>query len=207
LKAWFEAGVAARATPNPDAITVATVDADGTPSARIVLCRGIAVDPGYVVFYSNYNSRKSKALDANPKCAVVFHWDAFQRQARLECIAVRSPEEESDAYFASRDAVKQLGAWSSDQSEPLAHRDVLFDQVMNAAERFGIDLLNIADVPGDVIPRPPHWGGWRLWASAVELWVGETTRMHDRVRFERTLTPAQDGGFIAGPWSATRLQP
>ncbi len=207
LKSWFEAGRAARATANPDAITVATVDADGTPSARIVLCRGIVTDPGYLVFYTNYNSRKSQALSANPKCAVVFHWDAFQRQARLECIAVRSPEVESDAYFASRDAVKQLGAWSSNQSEPIEKRDDLLDQVLSAAERFGIDILNIAEVSADAIPRPPHWGGWRLWPTAVELWVGETTRMHDRARWERTLTPAKDGGFSTGNWSATRLQP
>ena len=207
LRAWFEAGRVARATPNPDAMTLATIDADGTPSARIVLCRGIAVEPGHITFFTNYNSRKSMALDANPRCAAVFHWDAVDRQARLECIAVRAPAAESDAYFASRNAAKRLAAWSSHQSEPITHRDELLERVVQQAERFGIDLVNIADVPDDAIPRPPHWGGWRLWPSAVELWVGDPMRMHDRARWTRELVVQSGGGFSVGRWSATRLQP
>ncbi|MCA9294214.1 MAG: pyridoxamine 5'-phosphate oxidase [Phycisphaerales bacterium] len=206
LRAWYEAGRAARATANPDAMTVATIDADGTPSARIVLCRGIEPEPGYIVFYTNYNSRKSRALDANPKCAAVMHWDAFDRQARLECIAVRSPSEESDAYFATRNAAKRLGAWASHQSEPLQHRDELLERVVEMAEKFGVDLMNIADAPNDAVPRPPHWGGWRLWPTAVELWVGDPARMHDRARWTREVKREGDG-FRAGSWKVTRLQP
>ncbi len=199
LTAWLARAERDRIAPNPNAMTLATRGPDGAPAARIVLCKAIEPDPGYLVFYTNYESRKGRDLDAHPRAAIVFHWDALDRQARIEGPVVRSPAAESDAYFATRPWESRIGAWASRQSEPLASRQALLDQVAEAAARFGID-------ESAAIPRPPHWGGYRLWAQRIELWVGGVGRIHDRAAWTRSLQPASDG-FVPGPWKATRLQP
>jgi pyridoxamine 5'-phosphate oxidase len=200
---WFAEAVARRAQPNPDAMVVATVDADGGPSARVVLCKHLVASPGYVVFFTNYQSRKGQALSTTPRAAAVFHWDGLSRQARIEGPIVRSPAAESDAYFASRPVASRLGAWASRQSEPLISREALADQVAMAAKRFGVEPAASA---GDV-PRPPHWGGFRLWPDAMELWVEGPGRVHDRARWTRALRPTDEFGYACGPWSGTRLNP
>lgn len=200
---WFAEAGARRVQPNPDAMVVASVDADGNPSARVVLCKHVIAAPGYVVFFTNYQSRKGRALTATPRAAAVFHWDGLSRQVRLEGPVVRSPAEESDAYFATRPVASRLGAWASRQSEPLGSRAALAQQVEAAARRFGIE-------PGateGVVPRPPHWGGFRLWPDAMELWVEGPGRVHDRARWTRPLTPDTAFGYRCGPWSGTRLNP
>jgi pyridoxamine 5'-phosphate oxidase len=198
-QAWRE-----RRQPNPNAMVLATTTADGRPSARIVLCKDIAPDPGFVVFYTNYESRKGRELAANARAAVVMHWDYLHRQIRVEGRVVKAPAADSDAYFASRALESRVGAWASKQSQPISSRAELLSAVDAAAKRLGAS----APGPGDVaIPRPPHWGGFRLWAEAVELWVEGDARIHDRARWTRTLTPRGDGQFDAGAWSATRLQP
>jgi pyridoxamine 5'-phosphate oxidase len=209
FRAWFDEAHQRRVQPNPNAMTLATVDPDGRPSARIVLCKAIHEDPGRIVFYTNYNGRKGAALAANPRASLVFHWDPLDRQARIEGPVLRSPAEESDAYFRSRRLESRLGAWASDQSRPVESREKLLEQVAERARELGVDLSKIADGGGGEdaeIPRPPHWGGYRVWAERVELWCAGTGRVHDRAEWTRSLTPAGDG-YTGGPWSATRLQP
>jgi pyridoxamine 5'-phosphate oxidase len=208
---WFNAAYEKRIQPNPNAMTLATIDPDGRPSARVVLCKYLVENPGYIVFFTNRNSRKADALGANPHAAVVFHWDRFDKQVRIEGPVVRSPESESDRYFASRSAGKRIGAWSSDQSKPIGSRQELLAQVLAFQKKFGVDPDAEVEPDPETVPRPPHWGGFRIWAQNVELWVGNRSRIHDRARWVRELEPATgpegEDSFTPGGWSATRLQP
>lgn len=200
---WFSEAWEAKAQPNPDSMVLATVDRAGRPSARIVLCKQFVRDPGYLVFFTNYRSRKGQELAHCPRAALVFHWDALSRQVRLEGPVVRSPESESDSYFRSRPLDSQVGAWASEQSEPLASRATLQQQVAAAQAQFGI-------APGQTegeVPRPPHWGGYRLWPDSLELWVEGPFRVHDRARWTRDLGQKDAYTFATGRWSATRLNP
>jgi pyridoxamine 5'-phosphate oxidase len=177
-----EGGVA-----EPNAMTVATVDADGVPDARIVLVR--TVDESGLVFFTNYESAKSRQFDAVPAASAVFSWLDLHRQVRLRATVQRVSDAESDAYFASRPRASQLGAWASPQSDEIADRSVLEEQVIAFDERF-------ADHP---VPRPPHWGGWRLVPFEWEFWQGRPSRLHDRLRYRR------DG--VDAPWTISRLAP
>ncbi len=191
---------------NPNAMALATSTADGAPSVRIVLCKQIAARPGYVVFYTNYHSRKGRELTANPRAAAVLHFDPLQCQVRIEGLVERSPAEESDAYYASRALESRIGAWASAQSEPIDSRERLAAQVADAARRLGVQASD-APARAIAIPRPPHWGGYRLWAEAVELWVQGPARIHDRARWTRELRRLETGTFAGSAWSVTRLQP
>lgn len=193
---WFRDARAQSGQHNPDAMVVATTTPEGRPSARVVLCKQLVADPGYVVFYTNYESRKGGELAANPRAAAVLYWDALGRQVRLEGPVLRSPDHESDAYFASRAIDSRIGAWASQQSRPLDARRTLLRRVAAEAARFGT-----------AVPRPPHWGGYRLWPEAIELWTEGAFRVHDRARWSRELGVAGSGGFRPGPWDATRLYP
>lgn len=208
-EAWLEEAFAAKLRRNPNAMTIATVAADGMPSARIVLCKAFVADPGYVVFYTNYQSQKAREILENANVAALFHWDGPGRQIRIQGIAVRSPASESDDYFQTRDKGAQMGAWGSDQSATLASRDDLIRQVHKRAADLGIHLSGDMQVPedGPHIPRPPHWGGIRLWASAVELWKDGADRIHDRALWTRELVRRSENEFSAGEWRGTRLQP
>ena len=192
---WFAGARAAMAQPNPDSMALATVGADGRPSVRIVLCKKLVTEPGYAVFFTNYDSRKGEELTAHPRAAAVFHWDSFGRQVRLEGPVVRSPAEESDEYFASRALDSRIGAWASLQSQPLGSRKTLLKRVAVEAARHGTH-----------VPKPPHWGGYRLWPESVELWIEGPFRVHDRARWTRALE-LEGAGYAPGPWSATRLYP
>jgi pyridoxamine 5'-phosphate oxidase len=203
LSRWFNEARAARAQPNPDAMVLASVDAQGSPSARVVLCKQLVVDPGYLVFFTNYQSRKGQQLLKRPQAAAVFHWDAFSRQVRVEGRVLKSPVRESDEYFAVRMLDNRLSAWASDQSKPLTSRAQLQRQMKEIRERFGIE----ADTQEAVIPRPPHWGGFRLWPESVELWIEGPGRVHDRAVWGRTLTPLDEFSFTSGAWQSTRLHP
>lgn len=207
---WLADAWAARRQPNANAMVLATASRDGRPAARVVLAKDIVPRPGYVVFYTNYHSSKGRQLEDNPRAAAVMHWDALHRQVRIEGPVVVGSVSESDAYFASRAWDKRLGAWASSQSEPIASRALLEAQVASAARRFGAPLPGTTGADDKLtvdIPRPPHWGGYRLWAESVELWVEGRGRIHDRARWTRTLRPEPGVGFAAGPWQVTRLQP
>lgn len=209
--AWLREALGQAAQRNPNSMTLATVGPDGQPSARVVLCKDFVADPGYLVLHTNYRSRKARELAEHPRVAAVFHWDSLGRQVRIEGLAVRSPEAESDAYFATRAWGSRLGAWGSDQSAPIESRAALVAQVEARAAELGLELDGdtqtlAADPPP--IPRPPHWGGIRIWASAIELWVEGADRIHDRVTWQRTLARRDEHSFSVTPWTAgTRLQP
>jgi pyridoxamine 5'-phosphate oxidase len=209
VSAWLAQATAARIQPNPNGMVLATTGPDGRPAARVVLCKDIAPEPGYVVFYTNYLSRKGRQLKDNPRAAAVMHWDALHRQVRIEGPITLAPEADSDRYFASRAWQSRIGAWASQQSEPIASRAQLLDSVTETARRFGAPTPGSAGADDSLkvtIPRPPHWGGYRLWAEVVELWVEGNARIHDRALWRRSVT-VSGNDVRTGSWSATRLQP
>jgi pyridoxamine 5'-phosphate oxidase len=209
--AWIKEAVAGEIQRNPTSMTIVTVDPDAEPSARVVLCKEFVPDPGYLVFYTNYKSRKVRELEQQPHVAAVFHWDALGRQIRIEGQAVRSPEAESDAYFRTREWGSQLGAWASDQSEVIESREALLAQLRARAASLGLSITDglQSQQPCEQaeILRPPHWGGIRLWASAIELWIEGEDRIHDRGFWTREIVRASEHHFNVTPWNGVRLQP
>jgi pyridoxamine 5'-phosphate oxidase len=182
---WFQQAEAAN-LPEPNAMTLATATPDGQPSARIVLLK--MFDASGFTFFTNYDSRKGRELTANPRAALSFFWAELQRQVRIEGTVERLAEAESDAYFRSRPLGSRLGAWASWQSEVIASREVLEERARELAQRY-------AD--GEV-PRPPHWGGFRVYPLTIEFWQGRPDRLHDRLRYQRV----QPAG-----WRLERLSP
>jgi pyridoxamine 5'-phosphate oxidase len=184
--AWYDAAVAA-GVPEPEAMTLSTATPDGRPSARVVLLRGF--DAAGFCFFTNYRSRKGRELEANPHAALTFHWAMLERQVRIEGRVGRTSPAESDAYFASRPSGSRIGAWSSPQSEVIPDRAAL----ESLFERFR------AEHPDDAaIPRPGHWGGFRLAPERIEFWQGRPGRLHDRLLFRRC---------DAAEWRIERLAP
>lgn len=184
---WFaEAQRVDRARlPEPTAFTLATVDAAGQPSARILLLKG--VDARGFVFYTNYESRKARELSASGRAALCFWWPPLERQVRVEGTVARVTPEESDAYFASRPRGSQVGAWASLQSRTLAAPEELDRRVAEFEREFA----------GREVPRPPHWGGWRLTPARIEFWTNQPSRLHVRELYVR------DGNG----WRVERLYP
>jgi pyridoxamine 5'-phosphate oxidase len=171
--AWFAEAQAAE--PNdPNAVAIATADAQGRPSVRMVLLKGH--DPRGFVVYTNRGSRKAGELDANPRAALLFHWKSLRRQIRIEGAVERATDDESDAYFASRSRDSQLGAWASEQSRPLDARETFEARFRDMEERFA---------GGDVL-RPPHWGGYRVVPESFEFWQDRAHRLHERRVFTRS---------------------
>jgi pyridoxamine 5'-phosphate oxidase len=169
FQAWMDEAFAAK-VPEPNAMTLATVGADGRPSTRIVLIKGF--DARGIVWFTNYDSRKGQELAAHPFAALQFHWVELERVVRIEGDVERVDDAESDAYFASRPLDSRIGAWASPQSQVIASRGVLVANAARYATKF---LLNP--------PRPPHWGGFRLKPRAWEFWQGRKSRLHDRLRY------------------------
>jgi pyridoxamine 5'-phosphate oxidase len=207
---WLNQARLDSAQPNPDAMVLATVDGRGYPSARVVLCKQITAQPGSILFYTNYRSRKGSELEGNSRAAVVFHWDHRHRQVRAEGSVERLSNDDSDEYFRTRAWQSRLGAWASQQSQPVESREALAAAVAREARRFGIPYGGPGAAEPDTIsvdvPRPPHWGGYQLIPDAVELWVEGEFRIHDRARWTRVL-PEPGSGTGGAPWVATRLQP
>ena len=168
---WFNATTAA-GLHLPNALILATADAQGMPSARAVLLKGY--DEGGFVFYTNYSSRKGREISANPHACLLFSWEELQRQVRIEGPVEKVSASESDAYFASRPLGSRLGAWASPQSETVPDRAALEARFADAKRRFG-----------DAVPRPPHWGGYRVIAHAIEFWQGRENRLNDRLCYRR----------------------
>jgi len=169
----------------PNAMSLSTVRPDGTPASRMVLLSSI--DHRGFVFHTNYESAKGGELAVFPRAALLFWWEPVNRQVRIEGAVERTAPEESDAYFAKRPHGSQIGAWSSDQSRPLPSRETLEARVRAIEARH----------EGALVPRPPHWGGYRVLPCTFEFWRGREDRLHDRLRYDRT----PDG------WASVRLYP
>jgi pyridoxamine 5'-phosphate oxidase len=180
---WLQQAISGE-LPEPNAMTLATVGADGRPSTRVVLIKGC--DSQGIVWYTNYDSRKGRELAAHPQAALQFHWVELERVVRIEGRVEKVDAAESDAYFASRPLDSRIGAWASPQSEVISSRSVL---VANAAKYGAQYLLNP--------PRPPHWGGYRLVPDRWEFWQGRRSRLHDRLRYR----------LEAKQWIRERLAP
>lgn len=177
---------ASRGAPyDASAVALATADAAGRPSARMVLLKGF--DGGGFRFFTNYESRKAGELAANPHAALCFYWPWLDEQVRVEGAVETLPAADSDAYFATRPRGSQLGAWASEQSRPLDSRFALLRRVARAQARF----------LGGEIARPPHWGGYRLRPERIEFWVSKASRLHERTLYARS----------GERWETTRLQP
>jgi pyridoxamine 5'-phosphate oxidase len=168
---WFDDALRAQ-LPLPNAMTLATVGADGAPSARVVLLKGI--EGGGFTFYTNYRSRKARELEARGTACLVFMWSALERQVRIDGRIERVSAAESDAYYASRPLGARLSAWASPQSEKVASRAMLENAMEEARRRHG-----------EAPPRPPHWGGYRVLPSELEFWQGRADRLHDRLVYSR----------------------
>ena len=180
---WLEDAVKA-ALPLPNAMTLATVSAEGLPDARIVLLKGL--EEGAFTFYTNYRSRKAGQLEARPAACLVFLWSELERQVRVEGSVHKAGAAESDAYFASRPLGARLSAWASEQSTAVPSRQVLESALEQARQRYG-----------DKPPRPPHWGGYRVVPQRLEFWQGRADRLHDRLRYTRE----------GSSWKIERLAP
>lgn len=186
LQEWLDAAVES-GLAEPNAMVVSTVGPDAAPSNRLVLCKGI--DERGLVFYTNYESRKSREIGAASAVSLLFPWHALGRQVRVEGDASRVDAAESDAYFATRPRGAQLSAWASRQSDVVPDRATLEQRVNELDQRYP-----------DAVPRPPHWGGIRVVPRAIEFWQSRPDRLHDRLLCRRSTTGAPD-------WSVVRLQP
>ena len=184
---WLDDAVTA-GLPEPMAMALATAGADARPLARFVLLKG--ADRDGFVWFTNYESRKGAHLIVNPYASLVFPWYPLKRQVVVTGTVARVPEAESDAYFASRDRWSQLGAWASEQSRVIADRSVLDGRMEDAIARY----------EGMTVPRPPYWGGYRLAPDAIEFWVSQPNRLHDRLRY------VPDTAALTG-WRIDRLAP
>ncbi len=183
FESWLQQAIDAR-LPEPNAMTLATVGADGRPSTRVVLIKG--VDAQGIVWYTNYESRKGIELAGHPFAALQFHWVEMERVVRIEGVVERTSTEESDAYFASRPIDSRLGAWASPQSQVITSRAVLVANAAKIGARHGLHP-----------PRPPHWGGFRLKPDTYEFWQGRKSRLHDRLRYR----------WVDNVWLRERLAP
>lgn len=181
--AWLQEAIEAQ-VPEPTAMTLATVDAEGSPAARIMLLK--ALDGRGFVFYTNYESRKGQELTARPRAALTFFWKELERQVRIEGTVEKVSAAESDEYFASRPLGSRIGAWASTQSATIASRPWLEARVKAAETQYG-----------EAPPRPPHWGGYRVLPDWLEFWQGRQSRLHDRIAYTRE----------AGGWKISRLSP
>ncbi len=182
---WFAEASTAQIN-DVNAMTLATAESNGMPHARTVLLKG--VDGADFIFYTNYDSSKGREISENPKVALVFYWKELERQVRIEGTVEKVTAAESDAYFISRPEGSRIGAWASPQSQPITDREILDTNYAKYTEQFAVTG----------IPRPPHWGGYRVTPNLIEFWQGRSSRMHDRILLKKNDT---------GTWDKSRLAP
>ena len=185
FQVWFDQALAAQ-LPEPNAMTVATVTKSGKPRARIVLLKNF--DERGFVFYTNYHSHKGQELADNPQAAIAFWWAELERQVRIEGRVLKVSDRESDEYFHSRPFNSRLGAWASEQSQVIESREVLEQRLQDLKNKY----------ENQDIPRPPHWGGFRVIPTAIEFWQGRPSRLHDRLLYSL---------LDDGSWQIERLSP
>ena len=185
FQTWWSQAMASEIT-EPNAMTLATASCDGMPSARIVLLKGF--DANGFIFFTNYNSYKGLQLEENPKACLVFFWKELERQVRITGVVTKIPEAQSDEYYQSRPTGSRIGAWASPQSQPIENREWLEKIFKEKKEEF----------EHTTIPRPPHWGGYKVMPVIVEFWQGRSSRLHDRLQY----TLEENGG-----WLRERLAP
>ena len=186
FRTWLDEALAAQ-LDEPTAMTLATVGADGQPTTRVVLLKGLPDDAGFL-FYTNYDSRKGQDLLARPRAALNFFWPGLERQVRVEGHVEKAPQAISDEYFQSRPRTSQVGAWASPQSQVIGSREELEQREQEMTQRFAAEKL---------LPRPPHWGGFILRPHRLEFWQGRPSRLHDRIVYER----------VGDEWRRSRLAP
>lgn len=184
FKIWFEEAMNAE-QPDVEAMTLSTSTSDGRISGRVVLLKGF--DSHGFVFFTNYESRKSRELEANPQAALTFYWHTLNRQVRIEGMIEKASRQESEEYFRTRPRGSQIGAWASPQSDEIVSREELEERVAKVAAKYG---------DGE-IPCPPFWGGWRLQPDQIEFWQGRESRLHDRIVYKKQ----------NGAWQIVRLAP
>ncbi len=184
FQTWFDEALASELR-EPNAMVIATVK-DGIPNARVVLLK--ALDDKGFVFYTNFESAKGKELDENPHIALVFNWLELERQVRIQGIVEKVSEEEAEKYFQSRPKGSQIGAWASPQSNVIQGRNILETNQLDLEKKYENE---------NILPKPPHWGGYRVLPFAIEFWQGRSSRLHDRIRYQK----------IENEWSMERLAP
>ncbi len=185
FETWFQEALHAQVA-EPNAMCLATVNADHRPSARIVLLKGI--EHGAFLFYTNFQSDKGRELENNPACAATFFWPELERQVRIEGTATRVSDQQAQAYFQTRPRGSQIGAWSSPQSSVLENREILEERVRQMEQKFE---------GKQVLPKPHQWGGFQIEPLLIEFWQGRPSRLHDRIEYTR----------VDGTWKAHRLAP
>ena len=206
LKNWIKEVSDDKKQHNPNCFSIATTDQEGASNVRMVLCKEINITDGYIVFYTNYNSNKASELDFQSECSGVFHWDNYGYQVRFKGYAIKSPKNESDDYFYSRSLGSQVSAWASDQSKCISDREELNKQFDAVLKKFSIEKNQIS-ANDKKLPRPPFWGGYRIWIHQLEIWLNQHDRFHDRILFQRNLSFKNDQYITTQDWRKKRLQP
>ena len=205
LDDWMNEVRESNTQPNPNCMSIATVDSNGSPNSRMVLCKELDTHKGYLTFYTHYYSIKSEELKNNAKCSALFHWDKFGLQARLKGFVKRCSDSKNDDYFSSRDIGSQIAAWTSDQSKEIESLGKMKDSYQEIMNKFQInDLEEAKEIK---VPRPDFWGGYDMWIEEIELWKNQKNRFHDRLKFKRKIT-IENGKIDAEMnWNSVRIQP
>ncbi|OUU78392.1 MAG: pyridoxamine 5'-phosphate oxidase [Gammaproteobacteria bacterium TMED78] len=209
VEEWLKEATDGKVQRHPNAMSLSTLNIKNKVSSRIVLIKNLSSKFDYITFYTNYLSKKAEDLNSNNSAAGLFHWDKLGKQIRIEGCVMRSPEEESDNYFAKRPWRSQLNAWASMQSQPISSQDYLEKERIKKAKTFGIPEKELLSKNTDYdisLPRPSYWGGYRLWIDMIEFWQEGKDRYHQRLKFKRKIEPKGEI-FTCSQWVSEYLQP